>query len=143
MAKEKHKVLLAEDDESDRKLLQRAFQQVSRLELAGMVENGAEVIAYIAGTGQYADRQQFPFPDLLLLDLKLPGKTGFEVLEWLQQQPFPQLKVVVLSGSIDPVEIQKAIHLGAQLYRTKPVDLQSLVDLVKSLEGYMTKTPRE
>lgn len=140
MVKEKYAVLLAEDCESDRRLLQIAFRRVSRIALIGMVTDGVEAIAYLAGTGDYANRHRFPFPDLLLLDMCLPLKSGLDVLAWLQHQSFPELKVAVLSGSIDPLERQKAINLGARLYQVKTVDLRGLVDFVKSLEEYMTRT---
>ncbi len=67
-------------------------------------------MAYLKGEGQYTDRQKFPFPDLLLLDLKMPGVDGFEVLRWLRTQSFPELVVIVLSGS----ERQEDMTLNSQ-----------------------------
>lgn len=132
-------MLLAEDNESDRLLLQIAFRQALRMELIGMTNDGEEAIDYLAGRGQYADRQAHPFPDLLLLDLVMPRKTGFDVLKWLQSQSFPGLKVVVFTGVLNPLEIQEACDLGAQFVRIKPVDLAGLKEFVKFLEAYLLR----
>lgn len=137
MAKEKYAVLLADETESDSRLMQLAFRRVSRMELVGVVKDGGQAIAYLAGTGIYSSRQQFPFPDLLLLDLMMSIKDGFEVLEWLRQQSLPRPKVVVLSGSSNPSEMQKAIDLGAQFYYEKRTDFTELVEFLKSMEEYM------
>src|ERR1700743_1554416 len=79
--KEIFHVLMADDDEEDRMLMKLALRRAARLQLAGEAENGNEVVSYLKGQGQYSNRQAFPVPDLLLLDLKMPGKDGFEVLQ--------------------------------------------------------------
>ena len=82
-------VLIADDLEIDRWLLKDAFHSTaSCFKVVGEVEDGEQVIAYLAGRGQYADRERFPFPDVLLMDLMMPRKNGFEVLEWLESNRF-------------------------------------------------------
>ena len=76
---------------------------------------------------------------MLLLDLKMPRKNGFEVLEWLQSQPFENMTVVVLSGSDQAEDVQKALDLGAHYYEVKHPDLQKRSELIKLLEQYLTR----
>ena len=91
-----------------------------------------------SGNGKYLDRQQYPLPDLLLLDLMMPRKNGFEVLEWLRRHPFEDIVVVVLSGSDQSQDIQKAMALGADHYHTKEASPRKRMELVKLLEEYLT-----
>ena len=80
-------ILLAEDDQNDVFFMQRAFSQARLLNPLKVVRDGEETIQYLQGEGVYADRVQYPFPVLLLLDLRMPRRNGFDVLEWLRQQP--------------------------------------------------------
>ncbi|MDB6124097.1 MAG: response regulator receiver protein [Pedosphaera sp.] len=105
-----YSVLLADDSEDDRLFTRLAFRNHPRLKIVEEVTNGEEAIAYLSGTGIYRDREKYPFPDLLLLDLKMPRFDGFEVLGWLQQQLFSGLKVVVVSGSFLPSDIARALE---------------------------------
>src|SRR5436190_1152068 len=114
-AKEFYSVLLADDSEDDRLFTRLAFRNHPRLVIVEEVTNGEETIAYLSGTGVYSDRRRYPFPDLLLLDLRMPRFDGFEVLEWLQRQQFRDLKVVVVSGSFLPPDIARTLALGADL----------------------------
>ena len=92
-------ILLAEDDPNDTLLIKRAFQKAGFGSLLKTVNNGKQAIDYVAGVGEYADRGRFPLPFLLLLDLKMPGTNGFEVLTWIRSQPdLKRLLVVVLTG---------------------------------------------
>src|SRR4051812_14313849 len=98
--KDRYSILMADDSEDDRFFMRMALCEHPRLGVVAEVENGEEAIAYLSGAGIYGNRDEFPFPDLLLLDLKMPRFSGFEVLGWLQTHLFPDLKVVVLSGSL-------------------------------------------
>jgi CheY-like chemotaxis protein len=96
-----------------------------------------EAVEYLRGDGPFADREKHPLPDLLLLDLKMPRKNGFEVLEWVRQQPgLKRLPVVVLTSSMQDLDINRAYELGANTYLVKPANYEALVDLVKTLIQY-------
>src|SRR5574341_1490008 len=93
------KVLIADDSTDELRFLKRGLEQCPELALVAAVENGQAAIDYLGGNGGYADRERFPVPDLLLLDLNMPLVDGFGVLQWLQQRPVAGLQVVVLSNS--------------------------------------------
>src|SRR6266480_4275505 len=93
-------ILLAEDREDEVMLLRRAFAKAKFLNPLHVVANGEEAIAYLQGEGKYASRDEYPLPSLLLLDLKMPRKDGFQVLDWIRHQPeLSALRVVVLTSS--------------------------------------------
>lgn len=131
-------ILLAEDETNDVFLMRRAFEKAKLLHPLPVVSDGAEAISYLSGEGRYANRQEFPLPTLLLLDLKLPRRSGLEVLEWIRRQPSPlrRLPVVILSSSQQTIDINRAYELGANSYLVKPVDFAGLLELVKALEMY-------
>ena len=130
-------ILQIEDDSGDVLLLQQAFRQAAISVNLQSVPDGEQALAYLAGRGQFVDRKRFPLPDLILLDLKLLGLTGFEVLEWLRyQDEFRRLPVVVLSSSNQETEISRSYQLGANSYLLKPVGFEPLVQLVKALHHY-------
>jgi CheY-like chemotaxis protein len=96
--------------------------------------DGEEAIAYLNGEGAYEDREEHPFPDLVLLDLKMPRLDGFEVLQWIRSNPVTKnLPVVVLAGSSFRADIRRALELGANSYAAKPAkfeELQVLIDQI-------------
>jgi CheY-like chemotaxis protein len=130
-------ILLVEDDSNDVLLIQRAFRKASLPNPLQIVEDGEAAILYLKGEESFADRDRYPLPRLILLDLKLPRKSGFEVLVWLRQQPkFYGLPVVVLTSSKENNDIQQAYLLGANSYLVKPVGFDSLLDMIKTLNLY-------
>jgi CheY-like chemotaxis protein len=130
-------ILLVEDDPNDVFLLQRAFRKAGFEHPVQAVGDGEEAVAYLTGAGSYADRAQFPLPLLVLLDLKLPRKSGLEVLAWLREQPaLRRLPVVVLTSSREPADVNRAYDLGANSYLVKPLGFEALLDMVKSLNFY-------
>lgn len=125
-------ILLAEDDKNDIFLMRRAFDSAGFLNPLFVVHDGQEAIHYLEGAGQFAERNKYPLPGLLLLDLKMPLMDGFDVLAWLRtQHQFDTLPVVVLSSSRHELDIDKSRELGVYDYRVKP---QSFQDLVRLLE---------
>jgi len=127
-------ILLAEDKDDEAFLLERALKKASISNPVQRVKNGDEAVDYLIGMGCYADRSKYPLPILLLLDLNMPKRSGFEVLEWMRSQSALQtLAVDVLSGSSRPEDVEKALKLGANLYLKKPITVESLNEL---LQGY-------
>jgi CheY-like chemotaxis protein len=132
--KEHFFVLVADDSDDDRLLIKTALQRATRLKLVGEATDGLETIAYFKGQGPFGDRERFPLPDLLLLDLKMPGKDGFEVLEWLGTQPLEKLNVVVLTDSMQPEHLQRALNLGADFFQVKPRSQNERHTMILALE---------
>lgn len=130
-------ILLAEDNEDHVLLTRRAFKQAGLVNPLFVVENGEEVVAYLTGEGKFANRNEYPLPTLLLLDLKMPRKDGFEVLEWIRKQPtLAGLRVVVLTTSDRILDVNRAYQLGANSFLTKPVDFRDFVQLSSAIKGY-------
>ena len=130
-------ILLAEDDPNDVLLIQRAFQRTHVANPMQVVRDGEEALAYLGGQGHFADRDRHPLPVLMLMDLKMPRKTGLEVLEWVRQQPgLKRLPIIVLTSSNQSPDINRAYELGANSYLVKPAGFDSLLELVKNLDMY-------
>lgn len=130
-------ILLVEDDANDVVLVKRAFKQAKVANPLQVARDGEEAVAYLAGAGEFADRERFPLPAIILLDLKMPRKSGLEVLEWLRAQPgLKRLPVVVLTSSKENRDINRAYELGANSYLIKPVSFNNLTEMVKTLGLY-------
>ena len=134
MYAEDETILLVEDNPRDVLLIQRAFRKANLTNPLQVVGDGEAAVLYLAGEGSYENRDRYPLPSLVLLDLKLPRKSGAEVLEWLRQQPrLKRLPVVVLTSSREYAEVNKLYDLGANAYMVKPVTFDNLVEIVKTL----------
>lgn len=128
-------LLLVEDSEPDVLFFRRAVdEQALNIPLA-VVGDGQQAVDYLAGNPPYSDRVLHPAPLMVLLDLRLPSKSGFEVLEWMNRQPHsvPPPKVFVFTSSSEPGDIRRAKELGATGYILKPVSLGPLKQIVKGL----------
>lgn len=137
MSAGRYPILLAEDDENDVLLLRRAFRGAGLPEPELVVSDGEEAIAYLEGRGEYGDRERFPLPALLLLDLKLPRRSGFEVLQWVRARAgITRLPVVVLTSSRQQTDIERAYDLHANSYLVKPATLDALKEMVRALDLY-------
>ena len=138
-------ILLAEDREDDILLIRKAFQQAFINNPLQVVRDGEEAIAYLSGEGKYSNRSEYPLPELMLLDLKMPRMNGFEVLEWIRRQPsLSSLRVVVLTASDLMRDVNTAYKLGANSFLVKPVDFEDVVHMGKFLTTYwlrLSKTP--
>jgi len=130
-------VLLAEDDLDDVLLTQIAFERARLANPLQVVRDGEEAIAYLKGEGPYADRERYPYPILLLLDLKMPKVDGFQVLEWLRSQPQPShLSVAIMTSSDHDPDMNRAYELGADSYLIKPPNAITLLELVQRIHGH-------
>lgn len=137
MAIERATILLVEDDPNDVVLIQRAFERALVANPIVGVRNGEDAVSYLEGSGKYADRDVYPFPVIVLLDLKLPRKSGLEVLEWMKRNDvLKRLPVVVLTSSSQATDINKAYDLGVNSYLVKPVTFDRLIELVRNLGLY-------
>ena len=138
-------ILIAEDGENDFLLIQRAFVKAGVDYPLIRTVDGEETIAYLAGEGKYADRTKFPVPWLMLLDLKMPKVSGFEVLEWVRMNELARrLLILVLSSSRQTIDINRAYDLGANSYLVKPIEfnrLQELVGVLCRFWGHMSQKP--
>jgi CheY-like chemotaxis protein len=129
--------LLVEDNEDDIILLKRAFAKCRVLNPLKVVKNGSEAMAYLEGSGRYRDRQEFPLPRLVLLDIKMPGIDGLEVLKWIRQHPSHRsLRVIMLTSSDAIRDVNAAYQLGANSFLIKPNDFDDLVKLTQAIQGY-------
>ena len=132
----KHFVLIADDCETDRLFLKEAIKRhAPLLEVVGEVGDGDEVIAYLWGYGKYADRGKHPMPDLLIMDVRMPRIPGIQVLEWLETQKFPSLKVAMLADSSSTIFRAKAVSLGLQHFYPKAADQNQLGEVVQKMQA--------
>ncbi|MBL6080666.1 response regulator [Belnapia sp. T18] len=130
-------VLLVEDNEDDILCVQRAFRRAKLSNALPVVEDGDAAVAYLSGQGEYADRNRHPMPTLILLDIKLPRRSGLEVLEWLRAQAgLRRIPVVMLTSSKESADVDRAFDLGASGYLVKPVDFDGLLEMVKTIGVY-------
>jgi CheY-like chemotaxis protein len=119
MQKEKYNLLLVDDSEDDRLFMRRAITKHPQLIIVGEVCDGEEAISYLDGKGVYQDREKHPLPDAMLLDLKMPKRTGHEVLQWMQCRSFETMFVAVISGSFLPEDVARSMAYGADAYFKK------------------------
>jgi CheY-like chemotaxis protein len=127
-------VLYVEDEENDVLLLRRALKRAGVTNPLEVVGDGQEAMDYLAGTGRFVDRTHYPTPALVLLDLNLPGRSGFDVLEWMRHQPaLVALPVVICTSSISPADREKARHLGATDYLIKTPGFEEIANWVRNI----------
>ena len=140
-------ILLVEDDPDDVLLVKLALDMTSATIALRVVNDGDAAVAYLRGIGR--DGAHSPLPRLILLDLKLPRRSGHEVLEWLRGQPgLRRVPVIVLSSSARQQDIDRAYDLGVNSYLVKPVQLQAFADTLADVVKYWTQVncapnPRE
>jgi CheY-like chemotaxis protein len=128
-------LLLVEDNEDDVLFFRRAVdEQALNIPLA-IAKDGQQAVDYLAGNPPYSDRVLHPAPLLVLLDLRMPRKSGFDVLEWMKREPnaTPPPRVFVFTSSSEPEDIRRANELGAAGYIVKPMSMGPLKQIVKGL----------
>jgi CheY-like chemotaxis protein len=134
-------VLHVDDDPNDTTLLQAAARRAGASFVLFNVEDGEQAIAYLSGCGQFSDRDTYPLPALIVLDLKMPRTTGFEILKWVREHhELGDLPVLVLSGSDVHEDIRQAYGSGASSYVIKPLGFEALVSLAQSIDAVWLKS---
>jgi CheY-like chemotaxis protein len=130
-------ILHVEDDPNDVLLIERALRKAGVTAQVQVVSDGEQAVNYLAAQSNYAERERFPVPVLVLLDLKLPRRSGLEVLEWIRTNPgLKRLPVVMLTSSKQPIDINRAYDLGVNAYLAKPVSFDMLVETLKTLDAF-------
>jgi len=128
-------ILLVEDNEDDVFLMQNALAMAEVKARLEIVREGQEALHYLSGTGQFADREKFPFPSLILLDLKLPYRSGLDILTWMRQETgLPSTITIVLTSSDEPADLKTAYGLGASTYLVKPPTASMICDIVTAFK---------
>ncbi len=136
-------LLVVEDDANDVLFLKRAFEKCAPGLKFRVATDGEKAVAYLLRQAPYEDGSAHPLPSIILLDLKLPRKSGFEVLSWMKsRKDIHQIPVVVLTSSTQDVDIDRAYSLGVNSYLVKPVDFEGLTELAKTVKEYWVSLNR-
>jgi CheY-like chemotaxis protein len=129
-------ILQVEDDTNDVFLLKHAMKKAGMANPMQVASDGQEAMDYLKGVGKFADREQFPLPGLVLLDLKLPYVMGLDVLKWIRQRPETAPVVIILSASAEEEDIATAYALGANAFLTKPSEAGKLEGMVRAIKDF-------
>jgi|ERR1041385_4597406 CheY-like chemotaxis protein len=133
-------ILVIEDNPDDVLILEHAFERAGILPPMHVCRDGEDAIDYLKGKGRYSDRSRFPFPRLLISDLKMPRCNGLELLKWLQTHPkCSVVPTLILSTSAQQEDVAKAYRLGAHTYFQKPAGISDLVAILKEAIAYWRK----
>jgi two-component system, response regulator len=128
-------ILLVEDYEPDAAIFIRAMRLANLTNPVTVLPTGDEALAYFESLKTHADSAQALIPSVVMLDLKLPGKDGLEILEWLRAQPeFNELLIVVVTATTDPETLQRVYKLGADSFLRKPVMPDEIKNLVAAFK---------
>jgi len=130
-------ILLVEDEPNDAFFFEHCLREAGIVNRLRVVRDGLAALDYLKGIGQFADRETHPLPCLVVLDLKLPRATGFEVLEQMRLEPgLRRMIVLVLTSSSSDRDIVKCYDLGANAYLVKPSDSRQLTVMVQTLKDF-------
>ena len=130
-------ILLVEDEENDATLVKMAFKKNNILNPVQWAKDGLDAIAYLNGEGVYANRKLYPFPEVLILDVKMPRMSGLELLAWVREHPeFRVIPTIIMTSSRQDPDIEKAYNLGANTYMIKPSSFEELAKMVSLAHDY-------
>jgi CheY-like chemotaxis protein len=137
-------ILIADDSADDVLLTKHQFLKSKILNPIQVVSNGEAVLDYLDGNGPYSDREKFPYPILLLLDLKMPRKGGLEVLAWQQAHAcHSSIAVIMFTGTSDIREMNRASELGARSFLKKPISFAAFSEALQGVRGIHFKLVRQ
>ncbi len=128
------RTLIVDDSEDECALLELEMRSLRSLKLLGFVHDGAQAIDYLRGIGKFADRDAFPYPDLLLLDVNMPWGDGIDVLRFLQQQP-QRPRVILWSAHLQCINVALALRLGVDVVCRKPANKREFEEIIQRLEA--------
>jgi CheY-like chemotaxis protein len=141
MSKGKEIILMADDDLDDRTFAKTAFERSRPTAKIHFVEDGEELLDYLTRRGPYADPARSPWPDLVLLDLNMPKKTGYEILQEIRSNPrLKRLPVVVFTTSQSEADVVRCYELGSNSFITKPATFEKLVEATHTISKYWLDT---
>lgn len=141
--KSNYLILVVEDDDSDFFLLERAFRKNNIQNPIVRVKDGLDGLHYLQGTGDFTDRDKYPFPDVIILDLKTPRMSGMELLAWIRDHPDCRvIPTVIMSSSQQDVDVSRAYELGANTYFVKPTTFEDLIQLTNTIQDYWRRGAR-
>jgi CheY-like chemotaxis protein len=130
-------VLIVEDDPNDVRLLQRALRDNAITNPVKFMQDGQEAISYLEGAGQYSDREAYPYPGLLIIDLKMPRKSGMEVLIWLKDHPECYvIPAIIFTSSDQLIDVKLSYGHGANSYIVKPGTFEELKRTIRIIFEY-------
>jgi CheY-like chemotaxis protein len=130
-------ILLVEDNPSDIELTKRALEKARIMNELIVAEDGDEALDYLFGTGIYSGRDPRQLPAIVLLDIKLPGTDGIEVLRRVRQSPITHRQpVVILTSSKEEQDVAVSYDLGVNSYIRKPVDFNQFAEAIQHLGLY-------
>ena len=133
-------ILLVDDDRNDVEFVKRALERARLKHQVHVVPNGLDCVAYLKGDAPFGDRHRFPLPTFVLLDIRMPGMDGFDVLRWIRHQPeFDSICVVMLTGSNERPNVNLAYELGANSFLAKPLDFVNALEFSHSLTRVFLK----
>jgi len=137
-------ILLVEDRDDDVYLVRWALSKADVHNPFFTVKNGEETLAYLEGLGKFRNRDEYPLPDILLLDLKMPGMDGYEVLRAVRAKPeFKALRIIVLTSSEDLNDVNKAYELGANSFLVKPLEFENYAAMMRTLSSFWLHYSRD
>jgi CheY-like chemotaxis protein len=134
---------MVDDDPNDQYLVQTALEHWGWGRSLILVKDAEEAIGYLMGQGMYSDRDKYPFPSVILTDLKMPRMDGFDLLEWVRQHPeCAVIPTIVLSSSRLEMDVRRAYRLGANSFMVKPQNLHDLTELMRITYEYWAHCER-
>ena len=133
-------ILLIEDDENDIFFVKQATEGGASRHTLHAVRHGEEAVRYLCGEGEYSDRRRFPWPNVILTDLKMPRMNGFEFLQWLRKNPqCSVIPAMVYSSSHLEKDVREAYRVGANAYIAKPPALKEMTNLLHLIYDFWSR----